>query len=129
MSTKLHDFANQSVLGAGLAPQSLGSGATTGSVIDLISGDGRCFAIQMAGAVGGTSPTLDGKIQEGTKSDGSDMADVTGATFTQVTAANNTQAITFDRTKRYVRYVGTIGGTSTPTVLTSVFVGEQKKQL
>jgi hypothetical protein len=129
MSTKLQDFANQSVLGGALPPQSLGSGVTNSSVIDMLSGDGRCFAIQMAGAVSGTNPTLDGKIQEGTLANGSDMADVSGATFTQVTAQNNTQAITFDRTKRYVRYVGTIGGTSTPTVLTSVFIGEQKKQL
>jgi hypothetical protein len=129
MSTKLHDVANNTVLGAGLYPQSLGSGANNGSVIDLITGDGRCFAIQMAGAVSGTSPTLSGKIQEGTLSDGSDMADVSGATFTQVTAATNVQCITFERTKRYVRYVGTIGGSSTPTVLTSAFIGEQKKQV
>src|SRR5947209_7146802 len=76
----------------------------------LDAGDGRCFALQMVGTVGGTSPTLDGKIQE--SNDNSTWTDIPGATFTQVTASTSNQAITFDRTKRYVRYLGTIGGTS-----------------
>src|SRR5262245_49533168 len=128
MSTKLHDLANQTVQGAGLSPQQLGSGATNGAAVDLLAGDGRCFAVQITGAVGGTSPTLDGKIQE-SDSSGSGYSDVSGATFTQVTAANNVQVIAFDRTRRYVRYVGTVAGSSTPTVLAAVFIGEQKKQI
>src|SRR5262249_48016450 len=128
MSTKLHDLANQTVQGAGLNPQQLGSGATSGTGVDLLAGDGRCFAIQITGAVGGTSPTLDGKIQE-SDSSGSGYADISGATFSQVTAANNVQVISFERTKRYVRYVGTVGGSSTPTVLAAIFIGEQKKQV
>jgi hypothetical protein len=122
MSTKLHDLANQTVPGAGLSPQQLGSGANNGSAVDLLSGDGRCFAIQITG------PTLDGKIQESDAS-ASGYADISGATFTQVTAANSVQVISFERTKRYVRYVGTVGGSSTPTVMTAVFIGEQKKQV
>lgn len=125
MSTKLHDFANNALLGIGLAPQTATSTAT-GSGGDLLNGDGRCFALQQVGAVSGTSPTLDGKIQE--SSDNSTWTDVSGATFTQVTASTNTQAITFDRTKRYVRYVGTIGGTS-PSFALAVVISEQKKQL
>src|SRR5262245_33404282 len=120
MSTKLHDFANQTVQGGGLYSQQLGSGTTNGGAVDLLNGDGRCFAVQITGAVAGTSPTLDGKIQESDTS-GSGYTDISGATFTQVTVANTVQVISFDRTKRYVRYVGTIGGSSTPTVLTAVF--------
>ena len=125
MSTKIQDFANQAILGIGLAPQ-IATSTVTGTGGDLINGDGRCFAYQQVGAVSGTSPTLDGKIQE--SSDNSTWTDVAGATFTQVTAANNYQAITFDRTKRYLRYLGTIGGTS-PSFALAVVISEQKKQV
>src|SRR2546429_1701362 len=109
MSTKIQDFANQAILGIGAAPQTA-TGNVTGTSGDLLAGEGRCFALQQVGAVSGTSPTLDGKIQE--SSDNTSWSDISGATFTQVTASTNNQAITFDRTKRYLRYVGTIGGTS-----------------
>src|SRR6266568_8331591 len=101
MSTKLQDVADQAILGAGLAPQTVTT-TTNGAAADMISGDGLCFAIQQVGAVSGTSPTLAGKIQEST--DGSTgWSDVAGATFTQVTASTNNQAIVFERTKRYLR--------------------------
>jgi hypothetical protein len=125
MSTKLHDLAHQAILGVGLLPRTL-TGNINGSGGDLITGDGRCFAIQSVGAMGGTSPTLAGKIQE--SADGSTWADISGATFTTVTISDNVQAITFDRTLRYVRYVGTVTGTS-PTIPISVVISEQKKQV
>ena len=125
MSTKIQDFANQAILGVGAAPQTATS-TVTGSSGDLLAGDGRCFALQQVGAVSGTAPTLDGKIQE--SSDNAAWTDIAGATFTQVTAASNYQAITFDRSKRYVRYLGTIGGTS-PSFAVAVVISEQKKQL
>ena len=125
MSTKLHDLANQAVLGAGAAPQTATT-TVTGSGIDFQAGDGRCFAVQQVGAVSGSSPTLNGKIQE--SDDNAAWSDVTGASFTQVTASTNTQVITFDRTKRYLRYLGTIGG-STPSFALAVLIGEQKKQV
>ena len=92
----------------------------------MITGDGRCFAIQTVGSLGGTSPTLAGKIQE--SADGSSWADISGATFTTVTSSDNVQAITFDRTLRYVRYVGTVTGTS-PQIPVAVVISEQKKQI
>jgi len=125
MSTKLHDFANQAILGIGFGPQTV-TATATGSGGDLLAGDGRCFAVQQVGAVSGTSPTLDGKIQE--SSDNSSWSDIPGATFTTVTTSTNVQAITFERSKRYVRYVGTIAGTS-PSFALAVFISEQKKQV
>jgi hypothetical protein len=125
MSTKLHDVANQAILGVGLAPQALTASAN-GSSGDMINGDGQCFAIQQVGAVSGTSPTLAGKIQE--SSDGSTWSDISGATFITVTASTSNQAITFERTKRYLRYVATIGGT-TPSFNVAVIVSQQKKQV
>jgi len=125
MSTKLLDVANEAILGNGLAPQTI-TASTNGPTGDMLAGDGPCFAIQQIGTVSGTSPTLAGKIQE--SSDGSTWTDVTGATFTTVTASTNTQAITFDRTKRYLRYVATVGGTS-PSYAIAVVLSQQKKQV
>ncbi len=125
MSTKIHDFASNVILGIGAPPQTATS-TVNGSGGDLLQGDGRCFAVQQVGTVSGTSPTLNGKIQE--SDDNSAWSDVAGATFTQVTASNNYQAITFDRAKRYVRYVGTIAGTS-PSFALAVVISEQKKQV
>jgi len=77
--------------------------------------------------VSGTTPSLAGKIQE--SADGStNWSDISGATFTAVTGSDNLQSISFDRTQRYVRYVGTISGTS-PSFLTAALIGEQRKQV
>jgi hypothetical protein len=125
MSTKLHDVPNNTVLGHALTPRTL-SANVNGATIDLITGDGRCFAVQMVGTVTGTSPSLAGKMQE--SDDASSWSDISGATFTAVTASDNLQTISFDRTKRYVRYVGTVTGTS-PSFPTAALIGEQKKQV
>ena len=123
MSTAINDLKNQALIGASAYPASVND--TTGATaIDMIDADGRCFAIQVIGAVGGTSPSLTGKIQE--SSDNSTWTDVTSATFTVVTASSSLQTIVFDRTKRYLRHHRTVSGT-TPTFLLGVLIGEQKK--
>lgn len=66
------------------------------------------------GTVAGTAPTLDVKIQE--SDDNTTFVDITGATFTQVTASNNTQKLRIadlngGTRKRYIRAVATIAGT------------------
>src|SRR5262249_236862 len=99
---------------------------TNGAADDILTGDGRCFAIQAVGSLGGTAPTLAGKIQE--SPDGSTWSDIGGATFTQVTTSANVHAITFDRTLPYVRDGGTVGGTA-PQIPVAVVIGEQKKQV
>jgi hypothetical protein len=85
----------------------------TGSAIDILPLRGKGLVVQDVGAVTGTTPTLNGKIQD--SADGStDWTDITGATFTEVTAANNVQCIPLnvDNCRRYVRWVGTLGGTT-----------------
>lgn len=61
------------------------------------------------GEVSGTSPTLDVKIQE--SADGSTWADIPGAAFARKTAVAQ-ETLYFATTKKYVRAVATIGGTS-----------------
>jgi hypothetical protein len=125
MSTKLHDVADQAVLGQGLVPQTVTT-STNGTGVDLLAGDGSCFALQLVGAVGGTSPTLAGKIQE--SPDNATWTDVPNAAFPTVSAANSYQAVSFERTQRYLRYVGTVGGSS-PSFAAAVVIGQQKKQV
>ena len=66
------------------------------------------------GTVSGTSPTLAVKMQE--SDDNSSFTDISGATFTTVTASNSSQVLRLAELnvskKRYVRAVATIGGTS-----------------
>jgi len=125
MSTKLADVANEALLGASVYPASVND-TNTGSAIDMLDADGTCFAIQVIGAVTGTTPSLTGKIQE--SSDNSTWTDVSGATFTAVTASSNVQTIVFERSKRYLRHARTVSGT-TPTFILGALIGEQKKTI
>lgn len=68
----------------------------------------------------GTTPTLDVKIQD--SADNSSFADVTGLTFSQVTAALTNPSslkIPANTCRQYIRAVATIGGT-TPSFLCGV---------
>lgn len=87
----------------------------TASGVDVSDYSGPLLIIQNIGTVSGTNPTWDGKIED--SADDSSYASVTGATFTQVTASNSTQTLLLDTraVRKYIRYVGTVGGTSTPT--------------
>lgn len=125
--TILSDIKNNQVAGCGLLPAVLGSGANLGAAVDMGMAAGPITAQLMTGAVGGTSPTLDVKMQESETSGGT-YTDISGATFTQVTAANQFQTIRFNRTKRYVRFHGTVGGSSTPTVAACGLIQGQKLQ-
>src|SRR5262249_38293200 len=111
--------------GVGLAPQTI-TASINGGTGDMLAGDGPCFAVQQIGAVSGTSPTLAGKIQEST--DGATRTEVSGATFTTVTPSTKTPSIMFDRSKRFLRYVANVGGTS-PSFAVAAIISQQKKQI
>ena len=125
MSTKLSDVANNAQVGVSVYPATVND-TNGGTAIDLLDADGPCFAVQVVGTVGGTSPSLTGKIQE--SSDNSTWTDVAGAAFTAVTASGNVQTITFERTRRYLRHHRTVSGTS-PSFPLAVLIGEQKKSV
>lgn len=125
MSTHINDLASATILRVGLPPQSLTS-TVSGTGCDLIVSDGPCFAVQIVGDISGTGATLAGKVQE--SADNSTWADIVGASFANVTASNNVQTISFRRSKRYLRYVGTLSGT-TPEVDAAVLIGGQRKQI
>jgi len=113
-----------------LAAPAANTATLTGAAFDLQSYEGVVKITQEIGVASGTNPTWDGKIQD--SADGSTgWADVTGATFTQATASTNSQSIGVDTrlARRYIRYVGTLGGTSTPTFNLAVEIVGMKRRL
>ena len=104
---------------AGVATAAVTSTATSSS-IDLLEYDGDVMLILDSAAGGGSSPTLDIKLTESDATSGT-YTDLSGATFTQVVdaASMQTLAINKDSSKRFVRIVQTIGGSS-PTFTFSI---------
>ena len=98
---------------AGVATAAVTSTATS-SAIDLLEYDGDVLLILDSAAGGGSSPTLDIKLTESDETGGT-YTDLSGATFTQVTgsASMQTLAINKDTSKRFIKIVQTIGGSST----------------
>lgn len=87
----------------------------TGTGVDLQPYEGRVeLILTSSAATAGSSPTLDVKVQD--SADNSSFADVSGLTFTQVTDAASVQSLAINKPalRRYVRVIGTIGGTSSP---------------
>jgi hypothetical protein len=99
----------------------------TATGLDVRDYAGELVVTQAIGVVSGTSPTWDGKIQD--SADNSTWADVAGYTFTQVTASTDLQVIAVDtrKVRRYIRYVGTLGGSATPTFNVAVIIAGIKK--
>ncbi len=103
----------------------------TGGGVDT-QGYNSAMAVLEVGAVSGTTPTLDVKIQD--SADNVSFADVAGLTFTQVTASNNSQVLRIDglntpQHRRYLRAVGTIGGTTPSFALAiEVLLGRAYKE-
>ncbi len=122
MASLFLDLASEAVVGGDLPTARTANAA--GSSVDFADVVGNMqSALLVTGAVSGTTPTLDVKIQH--SSDGSTWADVTGATFTQVTTANR-QLISFISTREFVRGYYTTGGT-TPSFTTSLtFLGARR---
>lgn len=83
-----------------------------GTGVDVTDYEGMAEVMLDSAAGTGTSPTQDVKLQD--SADNSTFADITGATFTQVTTTASQQKISVDLSKarRYVRAVTTIGGTT-----------------
>ena len=109
-----------------LRPQAI-TANTNGIGVDTLGYNSAAISLE-TGAVTGTTPTLDVKIQD--SADNSTFADLsTPVAFTQVTAANNSQILRLEGLnatgrRRYIRVVATVGGT-TPnfTSLCTVLLG------
>lgn len=82
--------------------------AATGGWVDVRGYEGPALVVQNGGLGTGT---LNGKLQHADDGSGTNGEDLEGATFTQKGTAVNTQKLAFmpNRTRGFVRYVGTVG--------------------
>lgn len=130
MSNKVNDWANGlNYAPAIAAPTAALATSITGTGVDCLTYDGNMGAVQVIGTVASTSFTFAGKIQEADTATGT-YSDIAGATFpalTSTTGAQIVNAVSFQRTKRFLRYVGTIGGTTPTCSLDAMFLGQSKQ--
>lgn len=116
---------NNAVVKIGLGGSAIG--AVNGASVDT-KGYSEALVILATGVAVATG-TLDVKIQD--SADNSSWADVTGAVFAQLTAADD-QALKIGRLKldgnlvrRYIRAVGTVGTATVDFAVTFVLSGNQ----
>lgn len=129
MASKLGDIADLSFQFINTKPSSAVITSVTSAGVDMIAHDNNVFAIQAIGTVAGTEITFVGKIQEATTQTGT-YTDISGAVFSTVTSTTGVpaiQAITFQRNMQFIRYVGTIAGTTSAVALDVMAVGQKKQ--
>lgn len=121
---KIIDFNNEAQA-VELAPAAARTATANGTGVDIRDFQGILKVLLNIGAVTGTAPTLDVKIQD--SADNSTFADVTGYAFAQQTAAANLAlGIDTRNLRRYIRAVMTIGGT-TPSFPCAILAIGQKQ--
>lgn len=99
-----------------------------GTAFDTKDYEGQAKVIIDVGAVSGTSPTLDLKLQDATTSGGT-YADIPGATAAQLTATGLVE-INFNvsAARQFLKVAGTITGTSPSFAVAEIFTGFKKYQ-
>ena len=126
---KLIDFVNESSQVRMVDPAAVTATGTLGQSVDLQGFQGRVLLLIALGAVTGTTPTLDLKVQD--SADNSSFADATTAiTLAQLVTASAAKvfalAVDVRSVRRYINLYGTAGGT-TPSFTMSVAVVGQKQ--
>lgn len=122
-----------------------GSNATRTSLIDAVSaaatanatsGNGKWLdvrtyetEIEVIQQIGAVTGSITGKLQSASDANGTDAADISGATFTAVSSANNTQSIVVDPKKVVGGFLGYVGTIATGPALVSVVAGGKKKYI
>ena len=91
--------------------------------VDCVDAVGNMMSALLTSSAVSGSGNVTIKIQE--SSDDSTYADITGATFTAVSAANDLQLISFPVTKRYLRCHGTLNS-GTSVTLQVTFLAQRK---
>jgi hypothetical protein len=111
----IHNLGSKTYIASLLGADSRNASAN-GTGFDLQGSndaEGEAIVILDSEAGSGTTPTLNVKLQD--SADNSSWADITGKTFTEVTdggAGFQKISINTNDVRRYVRAVGTLGGTS-----------------
>lgn len=124
---RAHELARTQL--AELAPVLSRTSDLDGTAYDTLGLEGSFLVILAASAAtAGTNPTLNVKIQHSDAAAGT-YADVTGAAFTEVTTTAGMQMLVLrrDKVKQFIKVIGTLGGTSTPTFAYGVAIGSVQK--
>lgn len=96
----------------------LPSGANNSPAYVLGNGSGSFFVGVHTTAVSGTSPTLTVKVQD--SPDGTTWTDISGLATSALSTANVFATVFGHSPNKFVRVVGTVGGSATPTVTATV---------
>ena len=122
MSAHISDLASAVAVRAAVSP-STHTAAFDGDLVDMIDADGPCFAVQQIGFFE-DEQSWTGRIEQ--SADGTTWTAISGAAFAAVTGGEDTQAIRFTRTARYLRYAVGVSGAD-PEVQLAVLIGQVKK--
>jgi hypothetical protein len=125
MSAITNSLVNATPIALLTARQSGGTQTGTGQDVSLY--EGHAIAILDVQFVSGTTTTMDGKLQE-SDTVGGTYTDIAGATFVQQTTGSSLQkiAVEIQASKKFVRFVGTFGGTTPVYNLAAYLVGQKK---
>lgn len=118
------DVTGASLLDAVSAANTAAATSGTGKWLDVRPYESEILVVQQTGAVTGS---LAGKLQSATDADGAGAADISGATFTAVSAANKTHYCVVDPKKVVGGFLGYVGTVVTGPVLISVSAHGRKK--
>lgn len=113
-----------SLLDAVSAANTAAATSGSGKWLDVRAYDGEILVTQQTGAVTGS---LAGKLQSATDANGTGAADIAGATFTAVSAANKTHTVVVDPRAVVGGFLGYVGTVVTGPVLISVTAAGKKK--
>lgn len=97
---------------------------TSGGYIDVRGYQGELLVEQLTGAITGS---VAGKLQYASDANGTGATDITGATFTNVTAANKCHKVALDPKKVVGGFLGYVGTVTTGPVLIGVSVAGKKQ--
>lgn len=98
--------------------------STSGGYLDVRQYQGELLVITQTGAITGS---VTGKLQSASDANGTGAADITGATFTAISTANQTVKCILDPKKVTGGFLGYVGTVVTGPVLISVSVAGKKQ--
>lgn len=120
------DVTSTSLIDAVSAAATANATSGNGKWLDVRAYEGEILVTQQSGAITGS---LAGKLQSASDANGSDAADITGYTFTSVSAANKTYTCVVDPKKVVGGFLGYVGTIVTGPVLISVVASGKKKYI
>ena len=98
--------------------------STSGGYVDVRGYQGELLVQQLTGAITGS---VAGKLQYASDANGTGATDITGATFTNVSAANKVHTIALDPARVVGGFLGYVGTVTTGPVVIGVSVAGKKQ--